>query len=226
MPVTGKRASGDGHLAHDPCRPAAIEVEPQPVQQRRPAQRVPDMEQPPDQAVTRSSGCRWSSAQPHTAGPVSSAARSRPSCPLSSLQTAPPGPARPREARAALPPSRQRRRHAYAELHETRSRRATSGGSTPSVNDSAACNRTFSRLGRPAADRPPPSRISYGTGGNVQSFGYDGLHQLTSDTVATSGGAQVASIGYGYNSNNDVTSMTTSGLASPGRRFWDDHQQL
>ena len=50
----------------------------------------------------------------------------------------------------------------------------------------------------------------------MQSFGYDGLHRLTSDTVATSGGAQVASIGYGYNNNNDVTSMTTSGLSNPG----------
>ena len=68
--------------------------------------------------------------------------------------TAPP---EPPEARAASPPARQRRRHTYAELHETRSRRATSGGVTPSANHSAACNRTFSRLTRPAADRPPPS---------------------------------------------------------------------
>ena len=60
------------------------------------------------------------------------------------------------------------------------------------------------------------SQISYGTGSNTQSFGYDSLHRITSDTVATSGGTQVAAIGYGYNANNDVTSMTTSGLATPG----------
>jgi hypothetical protein len=42
------------------------------------------------------------------------------------------------------------------------------------------------------------------------------LHRLTSDTVQTSAGSQVASIGYGYNANDAVTSMTTSGLAAPG----------
>ena len=68
--------------------------------------------------------------------------------------TAPPGPL---DASAASPPARQRRRHTYAEFDETRSRRATSGGVTPSANHSAACNRTSSRLTRPAADRPPPS---------------------------------------------------------------------
>jgi hypothetical protein len=78
----------------------------------------------PISALTRSSVHRWSSAHPRTAGPASSAARSRPSCPPSSRHTAPPGPF---EASAAFPPARQRRRHAYAELHETRSRRATSG---------------------------------------------------------------------------------------------------
>jgi RHS repeat-associated protein len=60
------------------------------------------------------------------------------------------------------------------------------------------------------------TQVSYGTGGNVQSFGYDGLHRLASDTVVTSGGTQVASIGYGYNNDDDVTAMTTSGLAKPG----------
>ena len=81
----------------------------------------------PITAATRSRGCRWSSAQPHTAGPGFSAARSRTSCAPLSRPAAPPG---PRDASAARPPSRQRRRHAYAELHETRSRRATSGGVT------------------------------------------------------------------------------------------------
>ena len=108
----------------------------------------------PVSAATRSRVHRWSSAHPHTAGPASSAARSRASYTPLSRHTAPPGPF---EASAATPPARQRRRHTYAEFDETRSRRATSGGVTPSANHSAACNRTFSRLARPAAVRPPPS---------------------------------------------------------------------
>ena len=58
------------------------------------------------------------------------------------------------------------------------------------------------------------SSISYGSGNDKQLLAYDSLHRLTSDTVQTSAGAQVASIGYGYNANNNVTSMTTSGLAA------------
>ena len=58
------------------------------------------------------------------------------------------------------------------------------------------------------------TQISYGTGNNAQSFGYDGLHRLTADTVSTASGAQVAAIGYGYDANSNVTSMTTTGLAS------------
>ncbi len=60
------------------------------------------------------------------------------------------------------------------------------------------------------------TQISYGTGNNTQSFGYDPLHRLASDTIATAGGAQVAAISYGYNADDDVTSMTTSGLATAG----------
>ena len=60
------------------------------------------------------------------------------------------------------------------------------------------------------------TRISYGAGNDVQSFGYDTLHRLTSDTLATVGGTQVAAIGYGYDADNNVTSMTTSGLATTG----------
>ena len=56
--------------------------------------------------------------------------------------------------------------------------------------------------------------VSYGSGEDTQSLGYDTLHRLTSDTVATAAGATVASIGYGYNANDDVTSMTVGGLAN------------
>jgi RHS repeat-associated protein len=60
------------------------------------------------------------------------------------------------------------------------------------------------------------SSISYGTGKDTQSFGYDDLHRLASDTLTGSAGATVASIGYGYNANDDVTSLTTTGLTGTG----------
>src|SRR5262249_52741906 len=42
------------------------------------------------------------------------------------------------------------------------------------------------------------SRISFGSGNDTRTYGYDGLHRLTSDTLATPGGQTVASQGYGY----------------------------
>ncbi len=107
-----------------------------PDQRRDPGQRPPLVLTPPQ------------AAGPRPARPAAGPAAPRPAA------TAPPG---PMDAKAASPPARQRRRHAYAEFDETRSRRATSGGVTPSANHSAACNRTSSRLARPAADKPPPS---------------------------------------------------------------------
>jgi RHS repeat-associated protein len=60
------------------------------------------------------------------------------------------------------------------------------------------------------------SSVSYGSGNDKQLFTYDSLHRLASDTVQTSAGAQVSSIGYAYNANDNITSMTTSGLATTG----------
>jgi RHS repeat-associated protein len=60
------------------------------------------------------------------------------------------------------------------------------------------------------------TKIAYGTGNDTQTFGYDGLHRLASETINGPSGGQVASIGYGYDANNDVTSMSTSGLATVG----------
>ena len=60
------------------------------------------------------------------------------------------------------------------------------------------------------------TQVAYGSGNDTQSFGYDTLHRLSSDTIANASGATVASIGYGYNPNSDVTSVTTSGLATAG----------
>jgi len=57
------------------------------------------------------------------------------------------------------------------------------------------------------------SQVSYGSGKDTQSFGYDARHQLTSDTLKTSAGATVASVSYGYNADSEVTSQTTTGLA-------------
>lgn len=49
------------------------------------------------------------------------------------------------------------------------------------------------------------SQISYGTGNDVRSLGYNNLHQLTSDTLATASSQQVASISYGYDNNGNLT---------------------
>ena len=57
--------------------------------------------------------------------------------------------------------------------------------------------------------------ISNGSGKDTQSFGYDGMRRLTSDTLKTSSGTTVASIGYGYNADGLLTSETTTGLAGP-----------
>ncbi len=57
------------------------------------------------------------------------------------------------------------------------------------------------------------SGISYGSGKDSQSFGYDTQHRLTSDTLKTSSGTTVASESYGYNSDSEITSENTTGLA-------------
>jgi RHS repeat-associated protein len=53
--------------------------------------------------------------------------------------------------------------------------------------------------------------IQYGSG-NTRAFGYDPLHRLTSDTLKTPANATIASIGYGYDSNGNETSKTTTGF--------------
>jgi RHS repeat-associated protein len=58
------------------------------------------------------------------------------------------------------------------------------------------------------------SQIQYGSGQDVRTFGYDGLHRLTSDTLSTASGATVASIGYGYDADGNLTSKTTAGFAA------------
>ncbi|MEU3353172.1 LamG-like jellyroll fold domain-containing protein [Streptomyces sp. NPDC037389] len=68
-----------------------------------------------------------------------------------------------------------------------------------------------------------PTRIQYtqgGKDGNVRGFGYDKLHRLTGDTLKTAAGNTVASIGYGYDTNGNLTSKTTNGLAGPSNNTY------
>lgn len=58
------------------------------------------------------------------------------------------------------------------------------------------------------------SQIGYGTGNDTRSFGYDSLHRLTSDTVKTAGGANVASITYGWDADNSIVSKATTGFGT------------
>jgi RHS repeat-associated protein len=60
------------------------------------------------------------------------------------------------------------------------------------------------------------SQISYGSG-DTQSFAYNGLRELTSDTLDTAGGVQAASISYGYDPDGDITSQDTTGFGTPAR---------
>jgi RHS repeat-associated protein len=64
-----------------------------------------------------------------------------------------------------------------------------------------------------------PTGISYaqgGTAGPSQSLGYNGLQQLTSDTLASASGAAIASASYLYNPDGDMTSQVTTGYAGAG----------
>ncbi|HUN34614.1 MAG TPA: LamG-like jellyroll fold domain-containing protein [Trebonia sp.] len=55
--------------------------------------------------------------------------------------------------------------------------------------------------------------VSYGSGGDTRTYGYDGLGRLTSDTLAAPGGTTLASITYGYDANGNLTSKDTAGTA-------------
>jgi large repetitive protein len=59
------------------------------------------------------------------------------------------------------------------------------------------------------------SQIAYSAGataGDTRTLTYDGLHRLTGDTLKTTAAATVASIAYGYDGDNNLTSKTTTGF--------------
>ncbi|WJK43714.1 polymorphic toxin-type HINT domain-containing protein [Solwaraspora sp. WMMA2056] len=56
------------------------------------------------------------------------------------------------------------------------------------------------------------SQITYGGTGNRRQFSFDAQHRLTGDTLKTSGGTQIAAIGYGWDANDNLVSKTTTGF--------------
>lgn len=54
------------------------------------------------------------------------------------------------------------------------------------------------------------SQISYGSGSNSESFGYNPVGQLTSDALKTSSGSVIQALAYGYDEAGDLTSKTDS----------------
>jgi RHS repeat-associated protein len=54
------------------------------------------------------------------------------------------------------------------------------------------------------------------TQGDIQNYGYNGLHELTGDTLSTAAGATIASEAYSYDNDGNLTAKTTTGLAAAG----------
>jgi len=82
-------------------------------------------------------------------------------------------------------------------------------GRLSTVSDAASADRlslSYNNLNQATS-------ITYGASGNRRSFGYDGLRRLTSDALSTSGSAGIASIVYGYDTDGNLTSKTTTGFA-------------
>ncbi len=57
-------------------------------------------------------------------------------------------------------------------------------------------------------------QIQYGTGGDIRTFGYNSLHQLSGDTLTNAAGTTtLASISYGYDANGNLNSKTATGFS-------------
>jgi RHS repeat-associated protein len=71
--------------------------------------------------------------------------------------------------------------------------------------------------------------IGYGSSGAAsQALTYNGLHELTGDTLTAPSGQAEAAITYGYNADGDETSKTTTGVdgASSNTYAYDDANRL
>ncbi|MDX6389325.1 MAG: large repetitive protein, partial [Streptosporangiaceae bacterium] len=114
-----------------------------------------------------------------------------------------------------LPASRQERRPAPSS-HQTAGRVATVAD--PLTGSALTYGYNADSL---------PATISYATGstaGATRSYTYNGLQQLTGDTVTSAAGAMIASAGYGYNANGDMTSQATTGYAGAGSTSYGYNQ--
>ncbi|MEV7968783.1 LamG-like jellyroll fold domain-containing protein [Sphaerisporangium sp. NPDC088356] len=60
------------------------------------------------------------------------------------------------------------------------------------------------------------TNIDYGTSGPKRTYSYDPMDRLTGDTLKTSAGAAIASITYGYDRDDNLTTKTTAGTAGAG----------
>jgi RHS repeat-associated protein len=56
------------------------------------------------------------------------------------------------------------------------------------------------------------SQISYGSGGDSQTFGYNNVHELTSQALDNASGGQIASVAYTYDNNGNMLTKDTTGL--------------
>ncbi|WP_405525514.1 LamG domain-containing protein [Streptomyces canus] len=57
-----------------------------------------------------------------------------------------------------------------------------------------------------------PTSVKYGSTGQTRSFGYNSAHELTSDTLVQ-GASTLAGFAYGYDTNGNLTSKTTTGVS-------------
>ncbi|MEV4062406.1 RHS repeat domain-containing protein [Nonomuraea dietziae] len=62
--------------------------------------------------------------------------------------------------------------------------------------------------------------MSYGVNGARRTYDYDGLNRLTKDMLTTSAAAPIASIEYGYDLDDNMTSKTTAGTAGAGKNTY------
>ncbi|GAA3229750.1 hypothetical protein GCM10020216_047150 [Nonomuraea helvata] len=62
--------------------------------------------------------------------------------------------------------------------------------------------------------------MAYGTSGARRSYSYDGLSRLTKDQLTTSAGSPIASVEYGYDLDDNLTSKTTAGTSGAGQNTY------